>query len=95
MLPSTSAREALLACSPLPLWNLPSFTMESALAHLDSLPPYDLVLWTDGSVPFFFAEAALAYLPTAVCGTEATLSFPASPVCSSFSAEAYPILQAL
>ena len=25
-----------------------------ALAHLDSLPPHDLVLWTDGSVPFPF-----------------------------------------
>ena len=23
-----------------------------ALVHLDSLPPYDLVLWTDGFVPF-------------------------------------------
>ena len=72
MLPSTCSREALLACPPFPLWNLPSFTVEStlsspcsrsdpplsrqgaALAHLDSLPPHDLVLWTDGSVPFSF-----------------------------------------
>ena len=51
MLPSTSTREALLACSPFPPWNLSSFTMEStlsyscscsdpplSLAHLDSPP---------------------------------------------------------
>ena len=38
----------------------------AALAHLDSLPPHDLVLWTDGSVPFPLARAALAFLPTAL-----------------------------
>ena len=32
MLPSTSSREALLACPPFPPWNLPSFTMESTLS---------------------------------------------------------------
>ena len=31
MLPSTCSREALLACPPCPLWNLPSFTVESTL----------------------------------------------------------------
>ena len=83
MLPSTCSREALLACPPFPLWNLPSFTVEStlstpcsrsdpllshqgaALAHLDSLPPHDLVLWTDGSVPLLLVRAAPAFLPTA------------------------------
>ena len=72
-LPSTSPREALLACPPFPPWNMPSFTMEStlfspfshsdlplscqgvALAHLDSLPSHDLVLWTDSSVLFLLA----------------------------------------
>ena len=29
MLPSTYPRETLLACPPFPLWNLPSFTVES------------------------------------------------------------------
>ena len=39
----------------------------AALAHLDSIPPYDLVLWTDSYVPFLFLTmAALAYLPTAL-----------------------------
>ena len=32
MLPSTSSREALLACPPFPPWNLPSFTVESTLS---------------------------------------------------------------
>ena len=38
-----------------------------ALTHLtlSSLP--DLVLWTDGSVPFLLARAAPGYLPTALC----------------------------
>ena len=32
MLPSTSSREAFLACPPCPHWNLPSFTVESTLS---------------------------------------------------------------
>ena len=74
MLPSTSAREALLACPQFPPWNLPFFTVEStlfysysrpdfpfsrqgaALTNLDSLTSYDLVLWTNGSVPFPFGK---------------------------------------
>ena len=113
MLPSTCSREALVACPPCPLWNLPSFTVEStlstpcscsdpphshqgaALAHLDSLPPHDLVLWTDGSVPFPFGKGDSGVLANcSLCGTEATLSFSAGPVCSSFSAEACAILHA-
>ena len=66
----------------------------AALAHLDSLPPHDLVLWTDGSFPFGKGGSGfLANCP--LCGTEATLSFSAGPVCSSFSAEACAILHAL
>ena len=60
-----------------------------------SLPSHDLVLWTDGSVPFLLAKAAPAYLPIALSVT--TLTFSAGPVCSSFefSAEACAILHAL
>ena len=108
VLPSTSPREALLACPPSPLWNLPSFTVEStlsspysrslsrqgaSLAHLDSLPPYDLVLWTDGSVPFGKGDSGVL-ANCSLCGTEATFSFSAGLVCSRFSAEACIILQA-
>ena len=71
MLPSTCSREALLACPPwnLPSFTV-EYTLSSpcshsdppltrqgaALAHLDFLPPHDLVLWTDGSVPFPFGK---------------------------------------
>ena len=68
----------------------------AALAHLDSLPPHDLVFWTDGSVPFPFGKGGSGVLANcSPCGTEATLFFSAGPVCSSFSAEAYAILHAL
>ena len=68
----------------------------AALAHLDSLPPHDLVLWTDGSVPFPFGKGGSGVLANcSLCGTEATLSFSAGPVCSSFSAEACAILHTL
>ena len=100
MRPSTSCREALLACPPFLSCNLPSFTVEStlsspcsrsdpaltrqgaALAHLDSLPPHNLVLWTDGSVPFPFGKGGSGVLANrSLCGTEATLPFSAGPVC--------------
>ena len=68
----------------------------AALAHLDSLFPHDLVLWTDGSVPFPFGKGGSGVLANcSLCDTEATLSFSAGPVCSSFSAEACAILHAL
>ena len=66
----------------------------AALAHLDSLPPHDLVLWTDGSVPFSKGGSGV-FAICSLCGTKATLSFSAGPVCSSFSAEACAILHAL
>ena len=96
MLSSTSPTAVLLACPPSLPWNLASFTVEStlssqyshsalsrqsaALAHLDSLPP---TIWCFGQTALFLfllAKTALVYLPTA---------------CSSFSAEACAILQAL
>ena len=68
----------------------------AALAYLYSLPAHDLVLWTDGSVPFPFGKGDSVVLANcSLCGTEATLSFSASPVCSSFSAEACTILHSL
>ena len=68
----------------------------AALAHLDFLPPHDLVIWTDGSVPFPFGKGGSGVLANcSLCGTEATPFFSAGPVCSSFSAEACAILHAL
>ena len=114
MLPSTCSKEALLACSSFPPWNLPLFMMESTLstpcsrsdpplsrqdatlAYPDSLPPHYLVLWTDGSVPFPFGKGGFSVLANcSVCGTNATLSVSAGPVCSSFSAEVCTTLHAL
>ena len=66
------------------------------LAHIDSLPPHDLVFWTDGSIPFPFSKGGSGVLANCFfCGTEATLSFSAGPVCSSVSTEACAILHAL
>ena len=74
----------------------PLSRQDAALAHLDSLPPHDLVLWTDGSVPFSFGKGRSGALANcSLCGTEATLFFSADPVCLSFSAEACAILHAL
>ena len=111
MLPSTSSREALLAFPPwnLPSFTVestlstpcsrsdpPLSRQGAALAHLDSLPSHDLVLWTDGSVPFPFGKGGSGVLANcSLCGTEATLSYSAGPVCSSFSTEACAILHAL
>ena len=76
--------------------NPPLSRQGAALAHLGSLPPHDLVLWTDGSVSFPFGKGGFSVLANcSLCGTEATLSFLAGPVCSSFSAEACVILHAL
>ena len=45
----------------------PPFSRQcAALAHLDSRPPHDLVLWTDASVRLLLVRAAPAYLPTAL-----------------------------
>ena len=76
--------------------DLPLSRQGAALVHLDSLPLHDLVLWTDGSVPFSFGKGGSGVLANcSLCGTEATLSFLAGPVCSRFSAEACAILHAL
>ena len=76
--------------------DLPVTHQGVALVHLDSLPPHDLVLWSDGSVPFPSGRSSSGTLANcSLCGTEATLSFSAGLVCSSFSAEACTILHAL
>ena len=82
--------------SPYSCADIPLSHQDVALAHLDSLPPHDLVLWTDSTVPFLFGKGGSHVLANcSLCGTETTLFFSASPVCSSFSAEVCAILQAL
>ena len=50
--------------------------------------------WTDGSFPFGKGDSGVL-ANCSLCGTEATLSFSAGLVCSSFSAETCAILHAL
>ena len=59
------------------------------LSHLDSLPPHDHVIWTDGRVPISFGKRGSGvHANCFLCSAEATLSYSAGPVCSRFSAEA-------
>ena len=68
MLPSTSFRDALLACPPFPLWNLSSFTVESTFsspcscsdpplscqgAALAHLDSLPLMIWCFGQTALF------------------------------------------
>ena len=93
-LPSFTVESTL--SSPCSRYDPPLTRQGAALAHLDSLPPHDLVLWTDGSVPFPFGKGGSDVLANcSLCGAEATHSFSAGLVCSSFSAEACAILHAL
>ena len=76
--------------------DLPLSCQDAALAHLDSLPPHNLVLWTDGSVSFLFGKGGSGVLANcSLCDTEATLSFSAGPVYSSVSAQPCAILHVL
>ena len=93
-LPSFTVESTL--SSPCSRSDLPHSRQGAALGHLDSLPPHDLVLWTDGSVSFSFGRDGSGILANcSLCGTETTLSFSAGPVCLSFSAKACAILHAL
>ena len=82
MLPFTSPREALLACSPFRPWNPPFITVESTLsfpcsrsdplftsqdAALAHLDSLPVTIWCfELTALFLLARAALAYLPTAL-----------------------------
>ena len=57
---------------------------------------FPFMVWCFGQTALFLfllANVDLANLPTALCGTDATLSFSAGPVYSNISAEAFTILQ--
>ena len=73
----------------------PPFSLQdAALVHLNSLPPHNLVIWTDGPIPFPVGKGGFSVLANySLCGTEATISFYAGSVCSSFLTEACAIQQ--
>ena len=81
------ALPVLLGICLLSRWS-PPFPLHA----LALIPPFS----RDGSVPFPFGKGGSGVLANcSLCGTEATLSFSAGPVCSSFSAKACSILHAL
>ena len=93
-LPSFTVESTL--SSPCSCSDSPHSRQGAVLAHLGSLLPHDLVLWTDGSIPFLFGKGGSGVLANcSLCDAGTTLSFSAGPVCSSFSAEACAILHAL
>ena len=62
-----------------------------ALAHLDSLFPHNLVLWTDRSVPFPFGKGSSNILVNcSLCGTKATLPFQQAQYAQVFSLKPAP-----
>ena len=70
-------------------------SLRSALAHLDSIPPYDLVLWTDGSVPFRFGKGGSGVLANcSLRGHSATrsLRYSASFLLVSAAPASLPLL---
>ena len=108
MLPSTSPREALLACPPFPPWILWSppfpfhalaliflFLAKMRLSFILTLS--HLMIWCFGQTALFLflCNSGSLSLSLSLCGPEATLFFSAGPVCSSFSSEACTILHAL
>ena len=76
-----SLKPAFLHCGGYPFppcsCSDPPFSRQGAtLAHLDSLPPYDLVLWTDGSVPFRFGKGGSGVLANCSLSVALRLIFP-------------------
>ena len=93
-LPSFTVKSTL--SSPCSRSEPPHYCQCAAFAHLDPLPHHDLVIWTDGFVPFPFAKVGSGvFANCSLCGTKIILFFSVGPVCSIFSAEASGILQAL
>ena len=83
-LPSFTMESTL--SSPCSSSDSPLFRQGAATVHLDSLLPYDLALWTDGSVPFSINKHGSGVLANgSLCDTEVTLSFLAGSAQSSFS----------
>ena len=90
--PLPSPRESLITCPPFPPWSTTHFTvspfipdctssstarLQIASSRLSSLPPSDIQVWTDGSVPSLFGPGgAGVYATCSKCNTSHSLSFP-------------------
>ena len=109
--PLPSPDETLIMCPPFPPWTKTHFTvspyipdctgnstarLQSASSRLSSLPPSDIQVWTDGSVPSFFGPGgAEVYVTCSKCNTSNSLSFFSGPIASSFTAETFALKQGL
>ena len=98
-------------CPSFPLWTATHFTvspfnpvctgncttrLKSASNRLSCLPPSDIQVWTDGSVPSLFGPGgAGVYVTCSKCHTSNSLSFPTGPIASSFTAETLALKQGL
>ena len=70
--------------------------LQTASSRLSSLPPSDIQVWTDGSVPSFFGPGgAGVYVTCSKCNTSNSLSFSSGPIASSFTAETFAFKQGL
>ena len=68
--------------------------LQSASSRLSSLPPSDIQVWTDGSVPSLFGPGgAGVYVTCSKCNTSNSLSFSSGPIASSFTAETFALKQ--
>ena len=70
--------------------------LQSASSRLSSLLPYDIQVWTDGSVPSLFGPSgAGVYVTCSKCNTSNSLSFSTGPIASSFTTETFALKQGL
>ena len=92
--PLPSPRETLIMCPPFPPWTATHFTvslfipdytgnstarLRSASNRLSSLPPSDIQVWTDGSVPSLFGPGgAGVYVTCSKCNTSNSVLFHCS-----------------
>ena len=106
-----SPRETLIMCPPFPSWTATHITvspfipdctgnstarLQSASNRLSSLPPSDIQVWTDGSVPSLFGPgSAGVYVTCSKCNTSYSLSSSTGPIASSFTAETFALKQGL
>ena len=81
---------------------IPDFTgnstarLKSASNRLYFLPPSDIQVWTDGSVPSLFGpNGAGVYVTCSKCNTSYSLSFSTGPIASGFTAESFALKQGL
>ena len=106
-----SPRQTLIMCPPFPPWTathstvslfIPHCTgnstarLQSASNRLSSLPPSDIQVRTDGSVPTFFGPGdAGVYVTCSKCHTSYSCPFFFGPIASSFTAETFALKQGL